>query len=193
MKVLNSPFPCSISFSADTGVIPCATAHYQKRLSDLRGFYLDPDAKPKEAACPRVTASWDKTARVWDAATGKPVGKPIFVPHACTITRSRDEEGAGHLRHRSSAARPLRHCVNAERERCQAKSKCKRLITESFRFLLEREPNTSILRSFHITDISRYFPNTNVEIRRRLTRWASTRPTVPGIMTRTSFALTPLP
>ena len=342
MKVLNSPFPCSISFSADTGVIPCATAHYQKRLSDLRGFYLDPDilerrireendpvcyenyafndsqaegdiffgttiiypgkvgseyhltrghyhqkrdhaeiyqalsgrglvlseredgttctaelepgkvtyippfwahrsstppprvwssfgpvrltlatttkasaaagcarsswsatacrasrtvphAKPKEAACPRVTASWDKTARVWDAATGKPVGKPIFVPHACTITRSRDEEGAGHLRHRSSAARPLRHCVTAERERCQAKSKCKRLIKESFRFLLEREPNTSILRSFHITDISRYFPNTNVEIRRRLTRWASTRPAVPGIMTRTSFALTPLP
>src|SRR5260221_1559125 len=43
MKVLNSPFPCSISFAADTGVIPCATAHYQKRLSDLRGFYLDPD------------------------------------------------------------------------------------------------------------------------------------------------------
>ena len=43
MKVLNSPFPCSISFEADTGVIPCATAHYQKRLSDLRGFYLDPD------------------------------------------------------------------------------------------------------------------------------------------------------
>jgi oxalate decarboxylase/phosphoglucose isomerase-like protein (cupin superfamily) len=38
-----SPFPCSISFAADTGVIPCATAHYQKRLSDLRGFYLDPD------------------------------------------------------------------------------------------------------------------------------------------------------
>ena len=43
MRVLNSPFPCSISFAADTGVIPCATAHYQKRLSDLRGFYLDPD------------------------------------------------------------------------------------------------------------------------------------------------------
>jgi len=43
MKVLNSPFPCSISFAADTGVIPSATAHYQKRLSDLRGFYMDPD------------------------------------------------------------------------------------------------------------------------------------------------------
>jgi len=69
----------------------------------------------------------------------------------------------------------------------------KRLFKESFRFLLEREPNTSILRSFHITDISRYFPNTNLEIRRRLARWASTRPAVPGIMTQTLFALTPLP
>jgi hypothetical protein len=39
----------------------------------------------------------------------------------------------------------------------------KRLIKESFRFLLEREPNSSILRSFRITDISRYHPNTNVK------------------------------
>ena len=85
-----------------------------------------------------------------------------------------------------ATASPPRGAMSSE-------SKCKRLIKESFRFLLEREPNTSILRSFHITDISRYFPNTNLEIRRRLARWASTRPAVPGIMTQTSFALTPLP
>ena len=24
-----------------------------------------------------VTASWDKTARIWDAATGKPIGEPL--------------------------------------------------------------------------------------------------------------------
>ena len=54
-------------------------------------------------------------------------------------------------------------CVTAEGERCQAKANAKGPIKESFRFLLEREPNTSILRSFHITDISRYFPNTNVK------------------------------
>ena len=32
------------------------------------------------------------------------------------------------------------------------------LVTESFRFLLEREPKESILRSFDLTVISRYFP-----------------------------------
>lgn len=42
------------------------------------------------------------------------------------------------------------------------------LVTESFRFLLEREPKESILRSFNLTVISRYFPEYEGEIRRRL-------------------------
>jgi hypothetical protein len=33
-----------------------------------------------------------------------------------------------------------------------------RLVLRSFEFLLEREPNTSILRRFDLTVISRYFP-----------------------------------
>ena len=33
-----------------------------------------------------------------------------------------------------------------------------RLVRRSFDFLLEREPNTSILRSFDLSVISRYFP-----------------------------------
>ncbi len=33
-----------------------------------------------------------------------------------------------------------------------------KLVEESFRFLLEREPKESILRSFDLTVISRYFP-----------------------------------
>jgi hypothetical protein len=32
------------------------------------------------------------------------------------------------------------------------------LVKESFVFLLEREPNTSILRRFDLAEISRYFP-----------------------------------
>jgi glucose-6-phosphate isomerase len=41
MNQKNSPLPCAVSVPADTGVIAQATAHYQKRLSDLRGFFLD--------------------------------------------------------------------------------------------------------------------------------------------------------
>lgn len=43
-----------------------------------------------------------------------------------------------------------------------------RLIEESFRFLLEREPNTSILRAFSLPLIESYFPEYRAEIKRRL-------------------------
>jgi hypothetical protein len=42
------------------------------------------------------------------------------------------------------------------------------LVTESFRFLLEREAKESILRSFDLTVISRYFPEYEREIAKRL-------------------------
>ncbi len=42
------------------------------------------------------------------------------------------------------------------------------LLAESFRFLLEREPNTSILASFDLPVINRYFPAYDWEIRARL-------------------------
>ena len=71
-----------------------------------------------------------------------------------------------------AAARPTRHSVTAgvgDVERLTSgKANAERLIEESFRFLLERESNTSILRSFQITDISHYFPEYEREIRRRL-------------------------
>jgi hypothetical protein len=41
------------------------------------------------------------------------------------------------------------------------------LVDRSFRFLLEREPNTSILRSFDLMDIGRYFPEFEATIKRR--------------------------
>lgn len=42
------------------------------------------------------------------------------------------------------------------------------LVRESFAFLLEREPPTSILGSFSLDVISRYFPEYPTEMRRRL-------------------------
>ncbi len=43
-----------------------------------------------------------------------------------------------------------------------------RVVRKSFRFLLEREPATSILRQFSLSDISRYFPEYPSELQRRL-------------------------
>jgi hypothetical protein len=43
-----------------------------------------------------------------------------------------------------------------------------RVVRESFRFLLAREPATSILRQFSLGDISRYFPEYPSELERRL-------------------------
>jgi len=42
------------------------------------------------------------------------------------------------------------------------------LIRESFYFLLQREPNTSILASFGLLQIGRYFPEYQQEIYKRL-------------------------
>jgi len=42
-----------------------------------------------------------------------------------------------------------------------------RLVRESFEFLLAREPRESILRSFELPVIGRYFPEWETELRRR--------------------------
>jgi hypothetical protein len=42
------------------------------------------------------------------------------------------------------------------------------LLSESFRFLLEREPNTSILAAFDLPLIGNYFPEYDREIRARM-------------------------
>ena len=43
-----------------------------------------------------------------------------------------------------------------------------RLVTQSFEFLLEREPRTSILRTFELPAIGRYFPEWEREMRGKL-------------------------
>jgi hypothetical protein len=42
------------------------------------------------------------------------------------------------------------------------------VVRETFAFLLEREPATSILRTFSLTDVSRYFPEFFDELQTRL-------------------------
>lgn len=42
------------------------------------------------------------------------------------------------------------------------------LVEQSFYFLLEREPSQSILRKFDLSIISRYFPDYEAEIKKRL-------------------------
>jgi hypothetical protein len=42
------------------------------------------------------------------------------------------------------------------------------IVRESFNFLLEREPATSIMREFSLEDIARYFPEYPEELQRRL-------------------------
>jgi hypothetical protein len=44
----------------------------------------------------------------------------------------------------------------------------KRLVEETFDFLLEREPKESILQAFDVTVVSQYFPDYEHEIRSRL-------------------------
>jgi len=58
---------------------------------------------------------------------------------------------------------------DADRQRLGGKDvTAEQLIEESFRFLLEREPNTSILSSFELPLIGKYFPQYEREIRKRL-------------------------
>jgi hypothetical protein len=45
-----------------------------------------------------------------------------------------------------------------------------RLVRETFAFLLEREPRSSILASFDLPVVERYFPEYASEMRRRLSR-----------------------
>ena len=43
-----------------------------------------------------------------------------------------------------------------------------RIVRETFEFLLEREPATSILPEFSLEDVSRYVPDFSEELQRRL-------------------------
>jgi hypothetical protein len=57
------------------------------------------------------------------------------------------------------------HVTTSDVRRLAPQSSVEDLVKRSFEFLLEREPPTSILRSFALPDIERYFPEYPSEIR----------------------------
>ena len=65
-----------------------------------------------------------------------------------------------------------RHIVTAEpayvRQLAGPDGSAEDLLRRSFEFLLERESKESILSRFHLSEIGRYFPEYEKEIRRRL-------------------------
>lgn len=71
------------------------------------------------------------------------------------------------------AGTTTRHRVRVSKqdvERFASGGSVEKLLQESFQFLLEREPNTSILPSFDLPLIGRYFPEYEREIKARLQR-----------------------
>ena len=72
------------------------------------------------------------------------------------------KEGKGETRHRVTLRKVDYRGLAAGKASPEA------LVTESFRFLLEREPKESILGSFDLMVIGRYFPEYRREIMKRL-------------------------
>jgi hypothetical protein len=71
-------------------------------------------------------------------------------------------EGTGETQHRVTLAR-------ADYKRLSGgEASPETLVSESFRFLLEREPKEAILPSFDLPVIGRYFPEYEHSIRRRV-------------------------
>jgi len=54
------------------------------------------------------------------------------------------------------------------RKLCNGKVTQEWVLVQSFRFLLEREPNTQILAEFDLSIINRYFPEFETELAGRL-------------------------
>jgi len=72
------------------------------------------------------------------------------------------KEGRGETHHRVTLRK------GDYQELAASKASPEALVTESFRFLLERELKESILRSFDLMVIGRYFPEYRREIVKRL-------------------------
>ena len=85
--------------------------------------------------------------------------------YRCTVEVS-DASGKSHHVVRASAK---------DVERWSRGRTVEELVGDSFAFLLEREPKESILRTFDVTVISRYFPEFERELPRYLAELPPTR------------------
>ena len=79
---------------------------------------------------------------------------------ACSV-RVRDDRGTTEHEVAIRPADAVAHAVHGVDD-------AERLARETFTFLLEREPKESILRTFDVSVVGRYFPEFEREIRRRL-------------------------
>lgn len=76
-------------------------------------------------------------------------------------------EGASTTRHRVSMRRLDYERLTGETTRVGEMAGPEAFIEGTFRFLLSREPQGSILREFDVTQIPRYFPEYEQEMTRR--------------------------
>jgi hypothetical protein len=88
-----------------------------------------------------------------------------------TINLTADAKAGGwtcHVRIEDDSHLVTEHTVTvteADKERYGPRSTVEDLVARSFEFLLEREAPTSILRTFALADIERYFPDYPTTIR----------------------------
>jgi hypothetical protein len=89
------------------------------------------------------------------------------VQNAIEVTVKREEGGSSaavHVNVGSEKTDHIVHVADEDLERYGATDPGD-LVRRSFEFLLEREPASSILREFRITDIEKYFPEYATVIR----------------------------
>jgi hypothetical protein len=85
-----------------------------------------------------------------------------ITPVAPRVFRVEVREGQGATTHQVTVPERLGETLELGEDELE------RVVLQSFRFLLEREPATSILRQFSLSDISGYFPEYPSELERRL-------------------------
>lgn len=89
-------------------------------------------------------------------------------PVEILVSAGHDDEYVVEVREGGSSTRHAVAVGEAALRRYAGAATAEELLEQSFRFLLEREPKEAILGRFEISVISRYFPEYETEIRKRV-------------------------